>query len=333
MPNLAYDRFAMVDEAFFQSHPKLVHYTSVDAFQKIFETQALWASHYATLNDKSEMTHIKHVLYDRVDIILPELNSLLKRKDLSQDDIEKEKHFLVNVLYSDPIHERTRRQHFDPYVISFCTHEHSDHDDMSYAQENGLLSQWIAYGGTAGCMVVFDTRNLYSLLREEAEEFLINPDIFPMIYVKNSNVVKELYSDFDDRLIKMCLNVYQEKNDLETVRKWLEAVINISERIKHVAFSAESEVRMSVSLFTHEDSIREHDPNSEKKPKKVCYRMKGNLLAPYVVLFGSHKRLPIERVIVGPNSEQVRIADAVQRMCEPSGIQVTLSNTPYVSSR
>jgi hypothetical protein len=322
----------MVDEAFFHSHPKLYHYTNISAFQNIFDTQTLWASHYSTLNDKSEMTHLNQVLSERISIILPEFKSKIGQEIGAEDDIERDKNFIADLIWANPVHKETRRKYFDPYIVSFCTHEDSDQGDKSYIRRNGLLSQWIAYGGTAGCVVVFDTQKLYSLLREEAEGFLINTDIFPMTYVNNSEVVKYIYPDFDDILLKFCVEVYRRTFDRDICRKYLEATVNISERLKHIAFSEESEIRISVSLHTDKNAIQEVDPDGIRNPKKVHYRMKGNLLVPYIVLFGCAKQLPIEKLIVGPNSEQDRIADALQRMCEPSGIEVTRSSTPYISA-
>ena len=204
---------------------------------------------------------------------------------------------------------------------------------MNYVRENGLLSQWISYGGTAGCMIVFDTTKLNRLLSQESEEYLISTDIFEVVYMKNTDVEIEEFPDFCDILLEMCKSTIKQEIDKETGRRFLYASVNIEERLKHVAFSAENEVRMSASLFNDDRAIREIDPDGKKVQKEVCYRMKGNIPVPYITLFGAPKKLPIEKVIVGPNLEQQRIVDSIQRMCEPSGIKVTCSSTPYVTSQ
>lgn len=322
----------MVDEAFFQSHPKLFHYTSVDAFRNILKTQTLWASHYKTLNDKSELTHFENFISDGIGKILPELKRHFPGNYLTTDN-EEIKRELVRILYSDPVIQRNWRKHFDPYITSFCTHEYPDQGEMNYVRENGLLSQWISYGGTAGCMIVFDTRKINALLNQESEEYLINTDIFKVVYMKNTDVKIDEFPEFYNILLKMCKSTIKQDIDKETFRRFLYESVNIKERLKHVAFSAENEVRMSVSLFNDNKTIREIDPDGTKIQKEVCYRMKGNIPVPYITLFGAPKKLPIEKVIVGPNLEQQRIVDAIQSMCEPSGIEVTCSSTPYITSQ
>ena len=91
----------MVDEAFFQSHPKLFHYTSVDAFRNILKTQTLWASHYKTLNDKSELTHFENFISDGIGKILSKLRGHFPTNYLTTDN-EELKRTLVNILYSNP---------------------------------------------------------------------------------------------------------------------------------------------------------------------------------------------------------------------------------------
>jgi hypothetical protein len=52
-----------------------------------------------------------------------------------------------------------------PYVASFCSHQNSS----EYTKENGLLSQWRAYGGTDSYAIVFDATGIEALLELEAK--------------------------------------------------------------------------------------------------------------------------------------------------------------------
>lgn len=50
----------------YDDHPHLHHYTDLPGLMGILETQTLWATHYKSLNDFSEIKHMRTELEGRV---------------------------------------------------------------------------------------------------------------------------------------------------------------------------------------------------------------------------------------------------------------------------
>lgn len=323
----------MVDDVFIEQFPELFHYTNLDALRNIYSSQTLWASHYEFLNDTSEMTHFESVLRAKIDQVFPDvLHKLPLQEKPSEQDIKEEKDRIFQVLYGDHRHKEFFKKNFDPYIVSFCAHHQTEGGDADYALKNGLLSQWIAYGGIAGCALVFDTRKLCRAIGEEKHRWLVNMDIFPVKYFMNSDSIEAVFPKFNELLTNICVSVVRGQKKVKGIGEFLEAVVRLSERLKHRAFSEEREVRLSLSLVLDKRSIKQHDPNGTKKPRKVCYRVKSDLLMPFVEVFGEPTRLPIKRIIVGPHPNQSRIAKGLQRMCDGHDVEITCSETPYVGT-
>jgi hypothetical protein len=58
-------------------HPELHHYTSLAGAEGIFQSNTLWATHFQSLNDQSEVTHLEHDLTAGVaEATVPILNRL-----------------------------------------------------------------------------------------------------------------------------------------------------------------------------------------------------------------------------------------------------------------
>lgn len=323
----------MVDEAFIEKFPELFHYTNLDALRNIYSSQALWASHYEFLNDTSEMTHFESVLRAKIAHVFPDvLSELSLKNELHDQDMRDEESHIYQILYGDHKHKAFFKKHFDPYIVSFCAHHQTEGGEAEYVLDNGLLSQWIAYGGVAGCALVFDTRELCAAIDEEKDRYLVDIDIFPMQYLRNIDDADHVFTNFNQRLKNICISVIQEEQNMEASGEFLEAVVRLSERLKHRAFSEEREVRLSLSLVLDERSIKQRDPNGTKKPRNVRYRVKSDLLMPFVEVFGGATRLPIKRIIVGPHPNQSRIAKGLQRMCDGHDVEITCSETPYVGT-
>jgi len=72
--------------------------------------------------------------------------------------------------------------------------------------------------------------------------------------------------------------------------------------------------------------------NNPSIPEKECkFRNKNGTQVPYIELFHSlDKRLPIEKIIVGPHQDKELRAAALQLMLRNTDIKVTVSDIPYI---
>ncbi len=60
----------------YEAHPEIYHYTTRQGLRGILDTQTLWATHYSTLNDTTEVTHMRGTL---VKNLLPHMRDLLEK--------------------------------------------------------------------------------------------------------------------------------------------------------------------------------------------------------------------------------------------------------------
>jgi hypothetical protein len=68
-----------------------------------------------------------------------------------------------------------------------------------------------------------------------------------------------------------------------------------------------------------------------KSPKKNEFRTANSRPVPYIKLFGfSDRKLPIEKIIVGPSENKNSIAAAIRKFVSNTKIEVTVSDIPYV---
>lgn len=161
-----------VTKQIWEEHEVLYHYTSENALRSILKSQTLWATHYKFLNDPTEIAQMKNIL---VKTVTPEIKEIIKalqktslaakRKTRKLGGLNaaaaSQSEQIIDLLYQVTFEGGTRGVPFaEPYIVSFCSHD----DDRTYTQENGLLSQWRAYGRNSGCAIVFDCKRLTKLL-------------------------------------------------------------------------------------------------------------------------------------------------------------------------
>ena len=144
-----------------EDYDKVFHYTTQMGLKGILQTHALHATHYKYLNDHTEMTQMLPKL---VELLHPAAREVLaglakqhkqvfeRLNQLGGVDAaaESETQKFVDVLYKITFGSATRdRNYYQPYVVSFCGHK------AVYERDNGLLSQWRAYGKVAGYAYCF----------------------------------------------------------------------------------------------------------------------------------------------------------------------------------
>jgi hypothetical protein len=313
-------------------HPQLFHYTSAAGLDGIIRSQTLWATHYAYLNDATE---IRHFLEKQ----LPQIFYKTIR-DLGYDDItassEGKKHsnsisdtLLKSSTGNDPLAE--------PYLASFCTPK----DGAMRVARHGLLSQWRAYGKDGGYALVFDTEILSNLLAETSSKYENTGHLFAGTVIYSSDDNQRFLNEFTEDLAtmkKFLLNCLQDIDDDENLGKIFAAIMRCACRYKHWGFKEENEVRIiyipnskKVREFAKTDGI----PINEML-RKQHIRSGANI--PYVELLegitSPTRPLPIRRVIVGPcaDQERARRVRAVEILLEQQGVsaKVTASEIPYI---
>jgi len=216
------------------------------------------------------------------------------------------------------------------YIASFC----GQHKDAQHIQDNGLLSQWRAYGTGGGFAIVFDARKLWELLKEEAERFQADAvhlsdcvysddeDILKREFAKDIRTLSESARDFARR--RLCRELNQD--DQKTLyRRSLWPFVHCCSRYKHRGFKEENEVRLVVAPA----SLRAVKDGTISITRKSRY--KNGECIPYISLFDSTGIEPaMERVIVGPHREKDARAAALRVMLGTREIEVTCSDIPFV---
>ena len=215
--------------------------------------------------------------------------------------------------------------------MSFCT-------GTGQVAEDGLLSQWRAYGRQGGYAIVFDTAELDKLLA--AEKSLWHLDLF------GGDVV---YSDATDDQVRAEIGA-----ELEAIKRsiggWLTTggrdehleeiyypLIWCACRYKHWGFREEKEVRI-VAIPPNAEILAELAARgSPVKQKPLHHFTRGKRLVPTVHLFESlthlpKRPLPIRRIIVGPGDdrEQRQLALSLLIRELDLDIPITVSAIPYV---
>lgn len=312
-----------------KKYPKLFHYTSMPAFKNIYKSRQFWATHYAQMNDSSELTRFHLQVCEFITPKIREIFDHRMRSDAKFAAAVQEAGGIDTVARKDAsmLLDRLHRTTFgecglhETFISSFCAH--SD----SYQVANGLLSQWRGYGAGGGVAIVLDTEVIEDLMRHEK-----------CVYKHPVNHIGDVAYDADESL--------KEKRDFRKVFDYFpkilckyykcvqppyeeifEDFIRGATLVKHHAFHEETEIRIVVSTTpTNKDSCFYAD-QSNRKPIK--YMTRGDREVRYIELFGNAP-LPIKRVIVGPSRVQNFNYQTIHEVVAGSGIEVTKSETPFL---
>ncbi len=313
-----------IHEEVFDVYKRLYHYTTSAGLLGILENKSLWATHYSFLNDASEIKYFGKFLIDHFEPRLTEyIQTFYKKNQANREHIaslggvdsavEKEGHVWVDSFYQSPFDEM--------YITSFCG-EHND----PYIDRNGLLSQWIGYGRDGGFALVFDTLELYKLLKQN--EFMKHRYGFALIadvvYCDNKEKINsEIVPDANILFEYKVKNLAQGRptNSGEA----FDAFMRGTTKYKHRGFKEEREVRICVSPFAPDDI----DRAGCLEKKKIKLRSQNGSLIPYIELLGGCTRLPIKQIIVGPHKEKEARALALKAILNKE-IEIIVSDIPYV---
>jgi len=319
-----------------EAHPRLYHYTNEQGLYGILKDQCVWATHYKFLNDSSE-----------IELFRPKLIEFLYSStlDLYRELIQKysiDPEFIsanggldamvksANEEFVDTCYDVLAREF---YIASFCA-ENQD----KYINENGLLSQWRAYGGDGGFAIVFKTHALEEMLDSEGKAF--HYESLLLAYVIYSDDEEKYELELSEDLAKISVHLKeifmeelkgkQESSDAEVPYP---SFIRCVTRYKHRGFKEEHEVRIAIMPTVLDTSCQEipEDENCKSTPEKERkFHDKNGKLTPYLELFRwLDAPLPIEKIIVGPHKDKDSRAAALRIMLRNTDIEVTVSEIPY----
>lgn len=294
-------------------HPELFHYTNAAGLAGILKDKSLWATHSSCVNDEEEIFGF----YDRI------LPSILRPRfpQISDSDFKK----IISGC------KNAASLWHDYYITSFAT------TNNKQVSENGLLSQWRAYGSDGGYALVLDTAALDDVLRKEGEAY---PEIEFLMgdiqYRLNDN--RRTDDQDTDGMIESLEKAFKEFVDsgkqkgAAGLAKWL---TTLSLLFKHEGFEEEKEVRLVLAQL---GPGLESEPRLQSvKQHPVCTRNQSGEIVPYVELCvrkidNVRQHLPIKRIIVGPHRDKHDRKRAVQLLLKQHGLSpdiVTVSDIPY----
>lgn len=333
-------------------HPELFHYTNAKGLIGIIESQSIWTTHYAYLNDSEEIRHflnhglptlLRTVGNEYLDKLITQdqktqllINRQGGRKKVVDSFIQETRNVIEKILLEDALAE--------PYIASFCTTSGLEKSVRDQVAQHGLLSQWRGYGHEGGYAIVFNTKQFDELLKDVGEKMKNSMYPFFADVVYSSDPDSKFIEEFEKDLIVIrdFFGAHlsgREKN----LDKIYYSLMHCACRYKHWGFREENEVRVVVLPHPlHHEEFCEDMKVEEITVGEISRKhfFRAGALIPYIDLFGGitsipEKTLPIKRIIVGPTKntqEKDRRINAVKMLIIQHGIKadVTASDIPFV---
>ncbi|MDB5762389.1 MAG: hypothetical protein JWQ21_1384 [Herminiimonas sp.] len=324
---------SVVKQSIVEAHPRLHHYTTAVGLRGIIESQQLWATSIAYLNDAEEHTgfydrRLRYLMLPPVRDGFVQIASTATGRAamVKLGGIEAAAARSVEEM-ATLIREATLRFN-NPFITSFCGLPERHPDD-------GLLSQWRGYGSDGGYAIEFDTAALEGLLKIEESTFYYQYSMWGDVeyYDQDTGEATTQPETIEwEQVLQNAIRAYVIKPTADRLGNLLEPITALSCLHKHRGFSEEAEVRI-VALPTNDEIFQEALKQGEKRPRRpIEFRPKNGVLVPYILLFGSGTKLPIRKILVGPHPDKIKRQRAVQMLLEKHGVEadVLVSDIPYL---
>ena len=272
--------------------PELFHYTNAAGLLGILRSRSLWATHFQSLNDASEMHYGMKQVRDLINA----------KKEID------EKRFLLSAM---GLLDAAFIPVGTPYVVSFCP-------------VGDLLSQWREYGDRgSGFSIGFDFIELSGI-------FGTGTSVLKIEY--RPNVQLEILSDTLDAAWsilqlweskcgqqRFTLSLPSAEGTIEDHCRWQLVSLLLGEcaTFKNPGFREEQELRL----------VRLGEGDSPRKFRTGRFGM-----VPYIELSPpSGQKLPIKKIMQGPTADPTAAGGSVQMLLEDYGyadVSVEVSTIP-----
>lgn len=315
-----------------EAHPQLHHYTNWKGFSGIWQSQALRSVRFDSMNDPTEFQHVRELL---VEALIPTFQEFAARERKKSGRIDKnikeaggikllvetESNNWIEIVYSSMEKTNDKKEFITPHITSFCSHT----NDQPYERENGLLSQWRAYGGEEAFCIVFDTNKLEIAMNREREMFeYIGAYFVDVEYADSKFDIGGRYPELIKDLFTVWKNMLYGHEENSGAAQILEPLLKVGTRVKHRAYAEEREVRI-VTLPVTEEYLQSKNAIPPRKPIKKYFQAP----KPHITLFDeSRSSLPITRIIVGPGNNQEAAYNKALKLVD-GRVPIVRSATPY----
>jgi hypothetical protein len=317
-----------------KAHSELHHYTGAAGLKGIVESNSMWATYFADMNDAQEIHTLRVPLVDelakRLDPIVkqirlrnPPKDNAVRRPDAARRLARIWGNALYRVVFAGDDTERTA------YCCTACFCSHAG--GQPYEREHGLLSQWRGYGKDGGFCLVFDTTKLWRLFeKERGAYFYVYTDVREAFYPREPPKQIEFFTELLDTSEAVIKSALLGNRDFSVDHTLLPFVFSAT-AFKHQGFHEEREVRLVAMAGTKlaADTVREAG-QTPAPLKEVHKTMRDGRERRHISLFGKDfAALPLKRVIVGPSGSQDANAAFAQKIVGAK-VPVSKSATPYI---
>lgn len=300
---------------------ELFHYTTLANLSSILdenpEKRCLWATHFGFVNDSSEA---KAYFDKRLPTLLKEFFGPSDHGDSANVKASRE----LELAFSKSL-EMGISTVIEPYIVSFSGASNT------YVKENGLLSQWRAYGADGGCALVFKASDLKMLAKKETLKYQysgVNLCTASYYNHKNHKYDNSEMKNFEAELLQVLKNLVAG-NGKNVLSDTLIPLVELSTRHKHCGFKEEREFRI-IALPRKREHVEKGA--TSRLPVDTSFYLRKGSLVPHLKLFLGEE-LPITRIIIGPHINQSKRVEAVKKLLEQRNLEhiyVEKSDIPYI---
>lgn len=276
----------------------LFHYTCLDGFKGIIETNSLWATQAEYLNDCLEINY-------SVNIIVRALKQISNTRNYDfnfMSAIRKARVFMCASQKSRSSFKRFIPMSFKRVLFISC-----------FSFESDKLEMWRSYGKHQGICLEFDFKQLKDVFKSSTilatykrvvynEDELIERIIDYIEYIYNNREIREYVCKETCYMVHLIVYLY-----------------NFIDMCKHFSFKYENEYRFSI--YNYDNS-------------KVRFRNTDSTIIPYIVapVENNKKNLPIKSVIIGPSNNSDVLKKSIEYFLDIKGyhdIPIKISKLPY----
>jgi hypothetical protein len=235
------------------------------------ESNSLWATYFADLNDSKEIHELRVPLVSELTTWFAPLVREYRQSGFRESQVVSNAggnvraaqdlaRRWVNSLYNTTFETDEKIRQSLCCITSFCSHA----NDQPYERENGLLSQWRGYGGEGGYCLVFDTAKLLKQLEKERKSyFFLHVELRPAYYFIEGAPVTRLFSDLL-AFSKEIVGAAMSGDRSFSTEKVFTPFVSSATTTKHRGFNEEREVRLVALAATKvaDDRIKSYPATS-----------------------------------------------------------------------